>query len=120
MTRQNENVPQSNTDKATPKPWYQNGLCVWAKTDDSLVARIAGPRDDDPESSANAALIVTAVNEHEALKAVSKAHETLILAMNEVDRKWLPSTPTSAKWIRKVLAESEQTIATLAAIRGAK
>lgn len=57
-----------------------------------------------------------------ALVAVAKAHETLILAMNEVDRRWLPSTATSSTWIRKVLLESEQAHKNLATVRegGAK
>lgn len=58
---------------ATPLPWYLNGLCIYAKADESLVARIAGPRDDDPESAANARLIVEAVNQHATLKAASDA-----------------------------------------------
>jgi hypothetical protein len=54
--------------EATPRPWRlsPNGLAVYAQSDPVPAARCYG--DSEAEVHANAALIVTAVNERDSLK----------------------------------------------------
>jgi len=61
--------------------------------------------------------VLNAYNQHAELSAVAKSHETLLLALNEADRRWLPSTVSSAEFIRKSIHDGEQAARDLAAAR---
>lgn len=66
--------------KHTPAPWIPNrNLTVWASVDNSLIAQVAGPRDNDPdpESNANAHLIAAAPELLEAVKACADILERI-------------------------------------------
>lgn len=70
--------------KATARPWEQSGVMIWSPSGKANVAAMSEPRPPDSdaigyypvgwgkgfnEAAANAALIVTAVNERDALIA---------------------------------------------------
>lgn len=72
----------TDTTKATPRPWRLGDRLPWMVCVDGRViattadSRTAASFNDDPErqiAHANAALIVEAVNEHDALLAVEQA-----------------------------------------------
>lgn len=101
-------TPDTKTDAATPRPWKLNQhLCVWACCDDSLVARIAGPNDDDKESQANAALIVRAVN-------LLEAHEAVVRLA-----KWISESPKLDEAFPATSIDLKQALAHLAKLKEA-
>lgn len=96
-----------------PGQWGQFACTAhtqWSYPDQGRNAalRAASPKPED---------IVKAVNEHDALAEIAKSHETLLLALNEADRKWLPSTSSSSTFIRKAIAAGEQAARNLSAAR---
>ncbi len=68
-------MSNQNTDKATARPWhvskYKNGFNIEVCANDGCVCTVLGTSGTNLETSANAALIVRAVNEHAALVAVA-------------------------------------------------
>lgn len=77
--------------QATARPWSINQLSIFSE-DGSCVCRIAGASDDE-QSKADAALIVQAVNQFDALNAVAEIAEkfcktTYVLGMGDtVDKQ---------------------------------
>lgn len=131
MTRQNENIPQSNTDKATARPWYSEdshsgtiAIYTASRTVGAHVASLPKPSHENGctprEQAANAALIVTAVNEHEALKAVEVAAKRAkyLLACNFDDLK--KAGLHQSLEVQEARELISRVLDNLAAIRGAK
>lgn len=63
--------------KHTPGKWTTINLYIWTEAGDSLIACVAGPRDEDPESLANAKLIAAAPELLEALQVAQATIERL-------------------------------------------
>lgn len=98
-------TPQSNADKATARPWKlvkQRTHVTIERADGRVVAKILKCNGPDVDSEQEAALIVTAVNEHEALRAVEVAARKCTESINSTG------------------SELSKALSTLAVIRGAK
>lgn len=75
----------TQTNKATARPWTNDPLqpTIWANDGETQVAKISdlpwiNGKSDWITEQANAALIVRAVNEHDALCAVADAAKTAL------------------------------------------
>lgn len=88
----------------TPGKWYMgNNLTVWTDADQSLIAQVAGPRDEDPESLANARLIAAAP---ELLSALKLALHSLEFHDKQAEYDWHSDEIKAA---RAAIAKAEGT-----------